>query len=150
MGSDDRISKVGESIYYKGLKTPKEDKELIHYLVENGQSSPFEMCELCFQLRLPIYVQRQLMTYRTANVNEASQRYTKAIDKFDTINYDESKHQNSQTNSRELRKLLDGIIGRTFALIDRNNYDLAKEVYEERLELGVGQELRESFTFIYL
>lgn len=140
MGDDDRFVESARVSTIKGLKTPKEDKDLIHYLMENGHTSPFEMCEVCLQIKLPIYVQRELIRYRTANVNESSQRYTEAIDEFDYVNYDEWRTQDSQNKQSSSDVLLDGIIGKHLSDKQMELHKLAKEVYKERLELGVARE----------
>lgn len=63
-------------------RTPQQNVNLINYLLRNNHGSPFEMVSAVFKIRLPIYVARQLMRYRTAKINEYSQRYSPAIDKM--------------------------------------------------------------------
>jgi thymidylate synthase (FAD) len=62
--------------YGKGTKKVSEDKGLIHYLLRHRHSTPFEMCEIKFHVKLPIFVARQWIRHRTANVNEYSARYS--------------------------------------------------------------------------
>ena len=63
-------------------RTPDQDQGLIRYLIKHNHGSPFEQCAITFDIRLPIYVARQLMRYRVAKVNEYSQRYRPAIGLF--------------------------------------------------------------------
>ena len=76
-GSDSTICESARVSYtHKGKRNKRTDGELIKYLLESGHFSPFEMAELRFALHIPIYVARQLMRHRTANVAEKSMRYT--------------------------------------------------------------------------
>jgi thymidylate synthase (FAD) len=76
MGSDDAIVQAARVSYGKGTKTIREDAGLIKYLLRNWHTSPFEMCEIKFHVKLPIFVARQWVRHRTANINEYSARYS--------------------------------------------------------------------------
>lgn len=76
------IVRAARVSYGQGLKTPEEDKRLIRYLMLNEHTSPFEMVEFTFLVVLPIFVARQWIRHRTANVNEYSGRYSIVKDKF--------------------------------------------------------------------
>jgi thymidylate synthase (FAD) len=76
MGDDNAIVQAARVSYGKGTKKVSEDKGLIHYLMRHRHSTPFEMCEIKFHVKLPIFVARQWIRHRTANVNEYSARYS--------------------------------------------------------------------------
>ena len=76
MGGDDRVVEAARVSYDKTLTTPERDKQLIFYLLEHKHTSPFEQVVITFDIRLPIYVFRQIVRHRTARLNEVSGRYT--------------------------------------------------------------------------
>lgn len=78
MGDDSAIIQAARTSYGAGTKRVNEDRGLIRYLKRHHHSTPFEMCEYKFHVRLPIFVARQLIRHRTASVNEASLRYSLA------------------------------------------------------------------------
>jgi thymidylate synthase (FAD) len=76
MGDDAAIVQAARVSYGKGTKKVREDRGLIRYLMRHAHTSPFEMCELKLHVKLPIFVARQWIRHRTANVNEISARYS--------------------------------------------------------------------------
>ncbi len=76
MGDDAAVVQAARVSYGRGTKKVSEDKGLIHYLIRHRHSTPFEMCEIKFHVKLPIFVARQWIRHRTANVNEYSARYS--------------------------------------------------------------------------
>ncbi len=76
MGNDEAIVQAARVSYGAGTKTTSEDKGLLRYMLRHGHSSPFEMVELKLHAKVPIFVARQWIRYRTANVNEVSMRYS--------------------------------------------------------------------------
>ena len=82
MGSDESIVQAARVSYGKGTKKVREDRGLIRYLLRHHHTSPFEMVELKFHCKMPIFVARQWIRHRTASVNEYSLRYSKAIGDF--------------------------------------------------------------------
>ena len=68
--------------YGKGTKTSRDDEGLIRYLMRHRHTSPFEMIELKFHIKIPIFVMRQLVRHRTASLNEYSGRYSEMADEF--------------------------------------------------------------------
>lgn len=76
MGDDNAIVQAARVSYGKGTKMVSEDRGLIRYLMRHRHSTPFEMCEIKFHVKLPIFVGRQWIRHRTANVNEYSARYS--------------------------------------------------------------------------
>lgn len=76
MGNDDAIVQAARVSYGKGTKKKTEDRGLIHYLLRHAHTTPFEMCEIKFHIKMPLFVARQWLRHRTANVNEYSARYS--------------------------------------------------------------------------
>jgi thymidylate synthase (FAD) len=76
MGDDSAIVQAARVSYGKGTKKVSEDAGLIKYLMRHWHSTPFEMCEIKYHVKLPIFVARQWIRHRTANVNEYSARYS--------------------------------------------------------------------------
>ena len=77
MGGDDAIVQAARVSYGKGTKRRSADAALIRYLLRHRHTTPFEMCEIKLHIKLPIFVARQWIRHRTANVNEYSARYSK-------------------------------------------------------------------------
>jgi thymidylate synthase (FAD) len=76
MGDDDAIVQAARVSYGRGTKKANQDRGLINYLMRHWHTTPFEMCEIKFHIKLPIFVARQWIRHRTANVNEYSARYS--------------------------------------------------------------------------
>jgi len=76
MGDDGAVVQAARVSYGRGTRKVSEDRGLIHYLMRHRHSTPFEMCEIKFHVKLPIFVARQWIRHRTANVNEYSARYS--------------------------------------------------------------------------
>ena len=76
MGDDSSVVQSARVSYGKGTKKISNDKGLIKYLMRHRHSTPFEMCEIKFHIKLPIFIARQWIRHRTANVNEYSARYS--------------------------------------------------------------------------
>jgi thymidylate synthase (FAD) len=82
MGDDSSIVQAARTSYGKGTKSVSEDRGLIRYLMRNFHTSVFEMIEFKFHIKLPIFVMRQHVRHRTANLNEYSGRYSVMTDEF--------------------------------------------------------------------
>src|SRR5277367_219345 len=76
MGGDDAIVQAARVSYGRGTKRVREDRGLIRFLMRHRHTTPFEMCEIKFHVKLPIFVARQWIRHRTASVNEYSARYS--------------------------------------------------------------------------
>lgn len=76
MGDDAAITQAARVSYGKGTKSVQNDEGLIRYLMRHWHSTPFEMCEIKLHVKLPVFVARQWIRHRTANVNEYSARYS--------------------------------------------------------------------------
>ena len=76
MGDDAAICQAARVSYGRGTKSVQNDAGLIRYLMRHWHSTPFEMCEVKLHVKLPVFVARQWIRHRTANVNEYSARYS--------------------------------------------------------------------------
>jgi thymidylate synthase (FAD) len=95
MGSDDAIVQAARVSYGKGTKSVSQDRGLIRYLMRHKHTSPFEMVEFKFHVKLPIFVARQWIRHRTANVNEYSGRYSEMTDEFYVPSIDQIRPQST-------------------------------------------------------
>jgi thymidylate synthase (FAD) len=82
MGEDSSIVQAARVSYASGTKTINEDRGLIRFLMRHKHTTPFEMCEIKLHIKCPIFVARQWLRHRTANVNEMSARYSTIEDDF--------------------------------------------------------------------
>ena len=98
MGNDSSIVQAARVSYGKGTKKLNQDKSLINYLLSHRHSTPFEMNEIKFHVKLPIFVARQWIRHRTANVNEYSARYSILDNEFYIPNKNELKPQSVSNN----------------------------------------------------
>lgn len=107
MGDDSAITQAARVSYGKGTKTINNDKGLIRYLLRHRHTTPFEMVEAKFHIKMPIFVARQWIRHRTANVNEYSARYS-ILDKEYYIPSEESLAVQSTENHQGRGKVLKG------------------------------------------
>jgi thymidylate synthase (FAD) len=99
MGDDNSIADAARVSYGKGTRTASDNRNLIRYLVRHKHTSPLEMVEVKFHLKLPIFVMRQLVRHRTASLNEYSGRYSIMSDDCYVPDLDYIQPQ-SQTNKQ--------------------------------------------------
>jgi thymidylate synthase (FAD) len=107
MGDDSAIVQAARVSYGRGTKRVQEDAGLIRYLMRHRHTTPFEMCEIKFHVKLPIFVARQWIRHRTASVNEYSARYS-ILDKEFYIPAPEHLAAQSVTNRQGRGDVLDG------------------------------------------
>jgi thymidylate synthase (FAD) len=107
MGDDSAIVQAARVSYGKGTKKVQEDKGLINYLIRHRHTTPFEMCEIKFHVKLPIFVARQWIRHRTANVNEYSARYS-IMDREFYIPAPDHLAAQSRTNRQGRGEVLEG------------------------------------------
>jgi thymidylate synthase (FAD) len=139
MGDDSSIVQAARVSYGKGTRSVRDDRGLIRYLMRHRHTTPFEMVELKFLVRLPIYVARQWIRHRTASANEHSARYSVVPDEFDLPPLEAIRRQ-SQRNRQGRDKALPPEVAGAF----RNDLDrISREAYEaytKALEAGVARE----------
>jgi thymidylate synthase (FAD) len=107
MGDDAAVVQAARVSYGRGTRKISEDRGLIHYLMRHRHSTPFEMCEIKFHVKLPIFVARQWIRHRTANVNEISARYSILDNEFYVPAPDQLAAQ-SQVNRQGRGTVLEG------------------------------------------
>ena len=140
MGGDDAIVQAARVSYGKGTSKLSQDRGLIRYLMRHRHTTPFEMVEFKFHCKMPIFVARQWVRHRTANINEYSLRYSEARDEF---YYPESKHiqfqsaLNKQGRSGNVPKQLTDKVMKYFKEISERSFDM----YKELNEAGLAREL---------
>lgn len=139
MGSDKSIADSARMSYGRGTKKVNTDEGLINYLVKNHHTSPLEMGEIQFHMRLPIFVMRQLIRHRTANVNEYSGRYSEMVRLFYVPAPEQICSQdkvNKQGSAETLGAELAEAVQQTITEISNQAFD----EYEMLLGLGVSRE----------
>jgi thymidylate synthase (FAD) len=141
MGNDGAIVQAARVSYGKGTKKVSRDRELIRYLLGHQHTSPFEMVEFKFHVKLPIFVARQWIRHRTANVNEYSGRYSVMKEEFYRPEADQIRLQsevNKQGRSDEAApdELRDDFLAHSADMQKR-----AYEKYSGYLAVGLAREL---------
>jgi thymidylate synthase (FAD) len=107
MGDDGAVVQAARVSYGKGTKKVSEDRGLIFYLMRHRHTTPFEMCEIKFHVKLPIFIARQWIRHRTANVNEYSARYS-ILDREFYIPAPEALAAQSEVNRQGRGEVLTG------------------------------------------
>ena len=107
MGDDTSIVQAARVSYGKGTKKVSTDAGLIKYLMRHWHSTPFEMCEIKYHIKLPIFIARQWIRHRTANVNEYSARYS-ILDKEFYLPNKENLAAQSKNNRQGRGEILTG------------------------------------------
>jgi thymidylate synthase (FAD) len=107
MGDDAAIVQAARVSYGRGTRRVSEDAGLIRYLMRHRHSTPFEMCEIKYHVKLPIFVARQWIRHRTANVNEYSARYS-IMDREFYVPAPEALAAQSSNNRQGRGAVLDG------------------------------------------
>ncbi len=152
MGNDSSIVQAARVSYGKGTKKVSTDAGLIKYLMRHWHSTPFEMCEIKYHVKLPIFIARQWIRHRTANVNEYSARYS-ILDKEFYLPEPEHLAAQSQSNRQGRGDVLQGEqakkvlnLLKTDAEQTYNNYEMMlNERYDgsviDEKEIGLAREL---------
>ncbi|HCI48907.1 MAG: FAD-dependent thymidylate synthase [Alphaproteobacteria bacterium RIFCSPHIGHO2_01_FULL_41_14] len=134
MGDDAAIVQAARVSYGKGTKRLSDDKALINYLLRHRHNTPFEMCEIKIHAKMPIFVARDWIRHRTANVNEYSARYSILENEFYVPSPDQLGKQ-SQTNRQGREDVLEGQeAARALELLKRDAlqcYDSYQELLNE-------------------
>mgnify|MGYP003333529382 CR=1 FL=1 len=139
MGDDGSVVQAARVSYGEGTRKVSDDRQLIRYLMRHAHTTPFEMAELKFVVRVPMDCWRQWIRHRTASVNEYSTRYSLAIDSMQTTADDEWRSQ--ATNNRQgSAGLVPAAEGHTLTQSEAALQGMARRVYEERLAAGIARE----------
>jgi len=139
MGSDQSIVQAARVSYGAGTKKVSQDRGLIRYLMRHYHSTPFEMCEIKFHVRVPMDAWRQWIRHRTANVNEYSTRYSIAIDQAAKTLPGEWRFQ-SKSNKQGSEGFLASELGNQLTEEETKLHDDLWNIYNSRIEKGVARE----------
>jgi len=139
MGDDSSVVQAARVSYGAGTRKVSDERQLIRYLLRHAHTTPFEMAELKFVVRVPMDCWRQWIRHRTASINEYSTRYSLAIDAMQSTAGDEWRTQ-AASNRQGSAEPLPEDAGRQHTESERQLQELARRVYEERLEAGIARE----------
>ncbi len=141
MGGDPSIVQAARVSYGPGTKSKREDRGLINYLMRHQHTTPFEMVELKFHVKLPIFVARQWIRHRTASVNEQSLRYSVMPDEFYVPPIESIGLQsNSNRQGRDTQSVEPELQRRVLEILTGVPDSLYPQ-YLELIESGVAREL---------
>jgi len=132
MGNDTSIVQAARVSYGKGTKKVNTDAGLIKYLMRHWHSTPFEMCEIKYHVKLPIFIARQWIRHRTANVNEYSARYS-ILDKEFYLPLPEHLAAQSQSNRQGRGDVLKGDQAKQVLDLLKKDAERTYKNYEEML-----------------
>ena len=141
MGDDAAVVQAARVSYGKGTRRVREDAGLINYLMRHRHTTPFEMCEIKYHVKLPIFVARQWIRHRTANVNEYSARYS-ILDKEFYLPAPEHLAAQSESNRQGRGDVLEGREAARVLDLLRADAERTYANYQDMLNLDdQGQEL---------
>jgi len=144
MGDDGAIVQAARVSYGAGTKAARDDAGLIRYLMRHWHSTPFEMCEIKLHVKLPVFVARQWIRHRTANVNEYSARYS-ILDREFYIPAPEHLAAQSTVNNQGRGAVLEGAEAAQVLETLKTDADRAYDHYEAMLsqdeQQGLAREL---------
>ena len=149
MGGDDAIVQAARVSYGQGTSKVSQDRGLIRYLMRHRHTTPFEMVEFKFHCKMPIFVARQWVRHRTANINEYSLRYSEARDEFYMPDPEHIQFQsalNKQGRMGEVPIELKQKVLDSFKEISERSF----AIYSELNEAGVARELARSILPVNL
>ena len=144
MGDDAAICQAARVSYGKGTKSVQNDEGLIRYLMRHWHSTPFEMCEIKLHVKLPVFVARQWIRHRTANVNEYSARYS-ILDREFYIPAEDALAAQSVINNQGRGEALSGEEAYRVLRYLRDDaarcYDHYEEMISDDGQIGLAREL---------
>jgi thymidylate synthase (FAD) len=139
MGDDASVVQAARVSYGEGTRRVSDDRQLIRYLLRHAHTTPFEMAELKFLVRVPMDCWRQWIRHRTASVNEYSTRYSLAIDAMQATAGADWRSQ-AASNRQGSGAAVPEAIGRDLTAAERELQEQARRVYEARLAAGIARE----------
>ena len=144
MGDDAAICQAARVSYGRGTKSVQNDEGLIRYLMRHWHSTPFEMCEVKLHVKLPVFVARQWIRHRTANVNEYSARYS-ILDREFYIPEPEALAAQSVINNQGRGEVLTGEEAEKVLRLLKNDsaqtYDHYEKMISQEGQKGLAREL---------
>jgi thymidylate synthase (FAD) len=141
MGNDEAIVQAARVSYGKSTKKTQKDRDLIRYLLRHQHTSPFEMVELKFHCKLPIFVARQWIRHRTASVNEYSLRYSEAQKEFYFPEPDAIRKQSTLNRQGRSDETLSPENQQRILTILKRHIQLLWEDYEQFEQMDIAREL---------
>lgn len=132
MGDDGAIVQAARVSYGRGTRRVQDDAGLINYLMRHRHTTPFEMCEIKYHVKLPIFVARQWIRHRTANVNEYSGRYS-VLDKEYYVPAPEQLAAQSRSNRQGRGDVLTGSEAAHVLALLKGDAERCYEHYEDML-----------------
>ncbi len=141
MGDDKAIVQAARVSYGQGTKSTRSDRALIRYLMRHHHTTPFEMVEFKFLVRLPIYVARQWVRHRTVSLNEISYRYSIAPDEYEVPRPESIRAQSQKNRQGRSTEPMDPKVVEQYRQQVEEICDDAYAKYEGFLGLGVAREL---------
>lgn len=141
MGDDEAIVQAARVSYGSGTKSYREDRGLIRYLMRNKHTSPFEMVEFKFHVKLPIFVARQWIRHRTANVNELSGRYSQMTDEFYLPDFSQIRHQSDNNKQGRSDVQLGGETADSVIQRMQQSHKQSYDEYQSYLQDDLAREL---------
>lgn len=141
LGGDQRIVQAARVSYGSGTKSYRQDRGLIHYLLRNEHTSPFEQVVLTFHTKMPIFVARQWVRHRTARLNEISGRYSVMQDDFYIPDIAQMRLQSTDNKQARSEESIETLTAQ--AMLDEMSADqkLLYSHYEQMLEKGLAREI---------
>ncbi len=139
MGDDRAVVEAARVSYGEGTRAVSDDRTLIRYLMRHQHTTPLEMVELKFLVRVPMDCWRQWIRHRTASVNETSTRYSLAIDAAQQTPPDAWRRQ-AQTNRQGSEGRIEPSLGQELSAEEAALQQQARGVYLRRLDCGVARE----------
>jgi thymidylate synthase (FAD) len=140
MGGDDAIVQAARVSYGKGTSKVSQDRGLIRYLMRHRHTTPFEMVEFKFHCKMPIFVARQWVRHRTANINEYSLRYSEARDDFYIPKKEHIQFQSALNKQGRMGEVSDELKKKVQSYFEEIS-DRSFEIYSELNQAGVAREL---------
>jgi thymidylate synthase (FAD) len=141
MGNDAAVVQAARVSYGEGTRAISEDRSLIRYLLRHQHMSPFEMCEVKFHCKMPIFVARQWIRHRTANVNEVSGRYSVLPDEMYVPDRSAIALQSESNKQGRADRLADSTNAEGFLDMLERSQKSARDSYEWSLGANVAKEL---------
>ena len=139
MGDDQSVVQAARVSYGEGTRAVSDDRTLIRYLMRHRHTTPFEMVELKFLVRVPMDCWRQWIRHRTASVNETSTRYSVAIDAAQRTPADAWRKQ-ARSNRQGSEGYFNQSVGDELSAEEAVLQQQARAVYQKRLDRGVARE----------
>lgn len=136
LGTDQRIVEAARVSYGGASKGEETDRKLLEYLFKNRHTSPFEQCNITFNIKMPIFLMRQFVRHRTFRLNEWSGRYSELKDQTympATWRKQDDKNKQGSVETQEIDQVKTSILA-------QSAYNYSYSIYQDLLKIGVAKE----------